>query len=83
MIEAASGEILDPSPPFLDQERRVYVIQNGGVALYRDEQHLTTNGAKMMSLPLLHQHLRLKGWRAPQSEATGVTFETPDGELIE
>lgn len=59
-IEAAGGRILDPKPRFLDPTGQHYVIQANGIALYRDEQHLTTKGAKLMLLPLLRDSLILE-----------------------
>jgi len=50
-IKAAGGNILDPKPQFLDPSRQHYIAQLNGVALYRDDQHLTQQGAKLMLLP--------------------------------
>lgn len=59
-IEAAGGQVLDPKPRFLDPTGQHYIIQANGVALYRDGQHLTTKGAKLMLLPLLCDSLTLE-----------------------
>lgn len=58
-IEAAGGRILDPKPSFLDPTGQHYIIQANGVALYRDNNHLTTKGAKLMLLPFLRDSLIL------------------------
>ena len=60
-IEAAGGRVLDPKPRFLDSAGGHYVIQSGGIALYRDWLHLTTRGARLMLLPLLREKLILEG----------------------
>lgn len=52
-IVAAGGAILDPKPRFLDQTGLHYIVQAHGTALYCDEHHLTSKGAKIMLLPLL------------------------------
>lgn len=59
-IKVAGGRILDPKPRFLDPIGRHYIVQANGVALYRDGQHLTTKGAKLMLLPLLRDSMTLK-----------------------
>jgi hypothetical protein len=58
-IRAAGGRILDPKPRFLDPTGQLYIFQANGVVLYRDEQHLTTKGAKLMLVPLFREELTL------------------------
>ena len=59
-IEAAGGCFLDPKPSFLDPTGQHYVVDAHGVALYRDRDHLSTKGARLMLLPLLQDKLQLK-----------------------
>lgn len=64
-IEAAGGRVLDPKPRFLSSEGRYYIVHSKGVVLYRDANHLTTKGAKMMLLPLFRESLSIRnnrGW---------------------
>lgn len=58
-IETAGGRFLDPKPRFLDPTGQFYLIDFKGVALYSDNQHVTTKGAKLMLLPLLRESLPL------------------------
>ncbi len=57
-IEAAGARFLDPKPRFLDPTRQYYIIQFNGIALYSDQQHLTTKGAKLILLPFLRDSLK-------------------------
>jgi hypothetical protein len=59
-IEAAGGRVLNPKPMFLSPEGDHYIVQSGGVVLYRDEQHLTVKGAELMLLPLLRDFMALE-----------------------
>jgi hypothetical protein len=59
-VKAVGGQVIDPKPKFLDPTDRYYIIQSNGVALYRDSHHLTTKGAKIMLVPLLHDTLTIK-----------------------
>lgn len=52
-LKAAGARIIDPRPQFLDCRGRRYVTSSGGHVLYRDNNHLTPAGAKIMLLPLL------------------------------
>jgi hypothetical protein len=52
-LESAGARVLDPKPRFLDPEGRCYVIEANGIALYRDNHHLTTKGAQLLLLPFL------------------------------
>jgi hypothetical protein len=56
-IKASGGRIIDPKPKFLDSTGQHYIIHVDDVALYRDDQHLTTQGAKLILLPLLRESL--------------------------
>ncbi len=58
-IEAAGGRVLDPRPRFLDPTGKYYIIQSNGIALYRDDHHLTTQGAKLILLPFLRDSWKL------------------------
>jgi peptidoglycan/LPS O-acetylase OafA/YrhL len=51
-MEFAGAQILDPKPLFMNSEGH-YIIQSQGIALYRDDSHLTTKGAKLVLLPFL------------------------------
>lgn len=59
-IEAAGGGVIDPKPKFLDATGRHYMVQSDGTVLYRDDNHLTAKGAKIMLLPLFRESLTLK-----------------------
>jgi hypothetical protein len=56
-IEAAGGRFLDPKPRFLDSRGHYYIVQSKGIALYSDEQHLSTKGARLILLPFLRDSL--------------------------
>jgi peptidoglycan/LPS O-acetylase OafA/YrhL len=49
----SGGRVIDPKPIFLDKQSRYYVVQSEGVPLYRDKQHLTVKGARLVLLPWL------------------------------
>ena len=57
LIKMGGGMVIDPKPRFLDGVENVYVIQSNGVALYRDKNHLTVQGAQFMLLPLFRESL--------------------------
>ena len=59
-IEAAGGRILDPKPRFLDSTGQRYIIQAEGNALYMDEEHLTTKGAKLILVPFFNDSMILE-----------------------
>lgn len=69
-IETAGGHILDPRPRFLDPTGRHYVVEANGTALYRDLNHLTTDGAKLMLLPLFRHSMTLTDSMARQDSPT-------------
>lgn len=56
-LKAAGARIIDPRPRFLDSRKRRYVVRAGGHLLYRDDNHLTPEGAKIMLLPLLREEI--------------------------
>lgn len=56
-LKAAGAKIIDPRPRFLDSRNRRYVVSAGGHSLYRDDNHLTPEGAKIMLLPLLRDEI--------------------------
>jgi peptidoglycan/LPS O-acetylase OafA/YrhL len=58
-VRAAGGRFIDPKPGFLHPVRGHYVVEAGGAALYRDEGHLTREGARLVLLPLLREALPL------------------------
>jgi hypothetical protein len=58
-VRAAGGRFIDPKPGFLHPVRRHYIVEAGGAALYRDEGHLTREGAHRVLLPLLREALPL------------------------
>jgi len=62
LIKMAGGMVIDPKPRFLDVVKNVYVIQSNGVALYRDKNHLTVQGAQLMLLPLFRESLTIN-WK--------------------
>lgn len=45
--------ITDPSPLFLSQDGRRYIVEKDGKVLYRDDQHLTREGALQILTPAL------------------------------
>jgi hypothetical protein len=59
-ILKTGARIINPKPRFLAAGGRYYFVQLNGTALYRDDHHLTTKGAKIMLLPLFRDSLRLK-----------------------
>jgi hypothetical protein len=54
-LQQAGGVILDPRPHLLDPTGRFYVVEDHGIVLYRDGQHMTTHGALHILLPLLRE----------------------------
>lgn len=54
-FSAIGCQILDPRPQFLDATGSLYVGETGGVCLYRDSGHLSTEGSKVIWLPLLRK----------------------------
>lgn len=52
-------KLIDPKPRFLDASGTFYRVELNGTALYRDKQHLTPTGARLMILPLLRQAIAL------------------------
>jgi peptidoglycan/LPS O-acetylase OafA/YrhL len=58
-IEAAGGQVINPKPRFLDPSGQYYIIEEQGIALYRDGHHLTATGAKLMLLPLFRGFLAI------------------------
>lgn len=58
-VRAAGGRFIDPKPAFVHPGRGHYVVEAGGAALYRDEGHLTNEGARRVLLPLLRGALPL------------------------
>lgn len=56
-IKAAGGRFLDPKPSFLSPTGQHYIVQSNGIALYSDEQHLTTKGSILVLLPFLRASL--------------------------
>ena len=59
-LEAAGAHVLDPKPRFLDPTGQRYVIQAHGAALYSDAHHLTSEGARLMLLPLFRDSLTIE-----------------------
>jgi len=43
--------VLDPRQRFLNSTGDHYIVAVGGVSLYRDSEHLTGTGAKLLLLP--------------------------------
>lgn len=52
-VEAAGGHILDPRPCFLNSTGSYFIIEKNGIPLYRDSDHLSAKGARMMLVPFL------------------------------
>lgn len=52
-VQAAGGHILDPCPGFLDATGTHFVVEKNGMTLYRDNSHLSAEGARVMLIPLL------------------------------
>ena len=59
LIKMAGGMVI-AKPGFLDRVENVYVIQSNGVALYRDKNHLTVQGAQFILLPFFRESLTIK-----------------------
>lgn len=54
-LAAMGCRILDPRPKFLDATGARYVGEMNGICLYRDGDHLSTDGSKAIWLPLLRE----------------------------
>jgi hypothetical protein len=52
LLKSAGAQILDPAPCFKDSNGR-YMIQSQGIALYTDDNHLSSRGAKLILAPCL------------------------------
>ncbi len=59
-IEAAGAHILDPRPCFMNSAQSNLLVEKSGIALYRDDHHLSATGAKMVLAPFLSESLHLK-----------------------
>jgi hypothetical protein len=55
--EPISAIFIDPSVLLLEPSRDYYRVQNLGIPLYIDRDHLSSEGAKTAILPLLREHL--------------------------
>lgn len=51
-IKQAGGFVIDPKPYFLNPEGTRYIVESKGVPLYRDGNHLGTQGSKLMLMPV-------------------------------
>jgi peptidoglycan/LPS O-acetylase OafA/YrhL len=56
-LKEAGARIIDPRPAFLNSKRDLYQISLNGVFLYRDSNHLTASGSKMILVPVLEHAL--------------------------
>ena len=66
-LREAGASVLDPKPSFIDPSGGKYRFQSEGVALYRDDHHLSTKGAQHILLPFLRDSLKLTpGFNPPQ-----------------
>ena len=72
-IEAAGVRVLDPKPSFLDPRGEHYVVQADGVALYQDNAHLSSKGAKRILLPYLRGSFKTEPARP--AGAAGISAE--------
>ena len=54
-LRDAGAIIIDPRPAFLSDDGSHYVVVSHGISLYRDSNHLSTRGAKLMLMPLLRK----------------------------
>lgn len=58
-IRRLGAFVIDPKPEFLSRNRLHYICQKDERILYRDDQHLTTDGAMKILLPLLDKSLTI------------------------
>ncbi len=56
-IEALGGKVVDPRPMFLSPSGEHYVVSRDGTPLYRDQNHLTTQAARLLLLPILRNSM--------------------------
>jgi peptidoglycan/LPS O-acetylase OafA/YrhL len=54
-LKKAGARVIDPRSAFLDSKRDLYRISMNGVILYRDSNHLTESGSKMILIPFLEE----------------------------
>ena len=59
-IELAGGNTLDPKPSFLNESGDRYIFEKDNILLYRDSNHLTSKGSKLILLPFLHRNFHLE-----------------------
>lgn len=64
-LRSLGAVVLDPKPEFVDSENRCYRVTLDDVILYRDEHHLTANGARAVILPFLRRELKLSADQQP------------------
>ena len=69
-IRNAGGRIVNPLPAMLDPGGTYYEFLRNGTPLYRDNQHLTPEGAIQILLPILHSKISLPGPPARPKQST-------------
>ncbi len=79
-IVAAGGRVLNPRPLFMARSGDRYLMEKDGVALFRDQHHLTPAGARMMLLPLIRTQMGATA-KSPLSSASGTTREAVVADL--
>ena len=57
-MRAAGAQILDPKPAFLSLNGQ-HLIQLDGIAIYRDDHHLSTKGALLILQPFLRERFSI------------------------
>jgi len=67
-LRSAGAKIIDPRPAFYDLQLGAYRIEKDGVVLYCDNDHLTTEGALELILPLIRRELNFSSGDAVQDD---------------
>lgn len=73
-LQKAGARILNPRACFLNPERTHFIAEKDGICLYRDANHLSASGARLMLAPFLRTNLILGTVSKPISGMSAVSL---------